>query len=63
MTKLLCFIGIEAQDGVLTVAATDNAPKYNVYYALDGGKRVQVKVLPERDLQGNPGWAVWPGTF
>jgi pimeloyl-ACP methyl ester carboxylesterase len=57
MTKLVCFSGVEAPDGV------EDHGDFKVYWAVVDGALEQVKVLPDKDLTGRPGTAVWPGVY
>jgi pimeloyl-ACP methyl ester carboxylesterase len=57
MTKLVCFSGVEAPDG------TEDCEGYKKFWAIVDGALVQVPVLPETNLTGHPGYAVWPGVY
>lgn len=57
MTKLVCFSGVEAPDGV------EDFGDYKAYWAIVDGELRQVKVRLDRDLVGKPGSAVWPGVY
>ncbi|MDR0935881.1 MAG: prolyl oligopeptidase family serine peptidase [Oscillospiraceae bacterium] len=54
---LICFSGIEAADGV------ERREGYNIYHAIINGELRTVKVYPERDLRGKPGYAAWSGVY
>ncbi|MDR3310901.1 MAG: prolyl oligopeptidase family serine peptidase [Oscillospiraceae bacterium] len=63
MEKIVCFTGIEAPGGVTEVRSQPGAPDHNVYKALVDGALTDVRILPEFDLRGEPGYAMWPGVY